>query len=157
MNHLGDSPAPRAHGIRESMRVSPSPLNIVHRASGDPRREQHLGPYCIESLIDEDEEGGITAYRVTIAPHEETSVSLHRRAEELYYVLSGCGMAVLNGQPHPIAAGEVLRLPPGTTHGFRTAGEPLEMLNIHAPGSRPNRDVFFPNGPPPEGFTPTGL
>jgi hypothetical protein len=27
------------------------------------------------------------------------------------------------------------------------------MLNIHTPGSRPDRDVYFVGGPAPEGFT----
>jgi len=30
--------------------------------------------------------------------------------------------------------------------------EPLDMLNIQTPGCRPDRDVYFVGGPPPEGF-----
>lgn len=130
------------------------PLQVVLRPSGDAARQQHLGPYRIEPLIDEDEEGAVTAYRVRIAPFQQTAVSLHRRAEELYYVLAGRGTAVLDGVAHPLSAGDFLRLPPGTTHAFITHDEPLEMLNTHTPGSRPNRDVYFPDGPPPEGFHP---
>ena len=44
-------------------------------------------------------------------------------------------------------------LPPGTTHGFVTGDEPLEMLDIHTPGSRPDRDVYFVDGATPEGFS----
>ena len=127
-------------------------LQIVHRASGDAARVKKLGPYEIESLIAPAEEGAATVYRVRIAPHEITSVSYHRIAEEFYYVIAGRGTAILDGTERKISAGELLRLPPGTTHGFVTADEPLDMLNIHTPGCRPDHDVYFVNGPAPEGF-----
>ena len=122
---------------------------IVHRAAGPI---QQLGPYGIETLIDRPEEGVLTAYRVHIAPGERTAVSYHRVAEELYYVLSGSGTAVLDGQPRAIAGGDLLRLPPGTTHGFITESAALHMLNIHSPGCRPDRDVHFVDGTAPAGF-----
>jgi mannose-6-phosphate isomerase-like protein (cupin superfamily) len=129
------------------------PLGLIHRRSGDPGRVQTLGPYAIESLIDPHEEGMGTAYRVRIGPNQRTAVSYHRLAEEYYYVLAGHGTAILDGREHALAPGDFLRLPPGTTHGFVTAAEPLEMLNLHSPGSRPDRDVYFV-GPVPEGFQP---
>ena len=128
------------------------PLGLIHRHGGDPSRVRRLGPYVLESLIDPEEEGAGTFYRVTIEPHQQTAVSFHRLAEEYYYVLSGRGKAILDGRTYPLAAGDFLRLPPGTTHGFATGDEPLEMLNIHTPGSRPDRDVYFVGSPPPEGF-----
>ena len=73
-------------------------------------------------------------------------------AEEFYYVLTGHGMALLGGREYPLEAGDFLRLPPGTTHGFITGDEPLEMLNIHVPGCRPDRDTHFADGEPPQGF-----
>ena len=128
-------------------------MKLIHRPSGDPDRTQRLGPYILESLIDADEEGAGTAYRVRIAPHERTAVSYHRVAEEYYYVLSGRGVAILDGREYPLVPGDFLRLPPGTTHGFVTGDEPLEMLDIHTPGSRPDRDVYFVDGAAPEGFS----
>lgn len=128
-------------------------MKLIHRTSGDPDRTQRLGPYTLESLIDADEEGAGTAYRVRIAPHERTAVSYHRVAEEYYYVLSGRGVAILDGREYPLTPGDFLRLPPGTKHGFVTGDEPLEMLDIHTPGSRPDRDVYFVDGAPPEGFS----
>jgi mannose-6-phosphate isomerase-like protein (cupin superfamily) len=128
------------------------PLGLIHRHCGDPSRVRRLGPYVLESLIDPQEEGAGTFYRVTIGPHQQTGVSFHGLAEEYYYVLSGRGKAILDGRPYALAAGDFLRLPPGTTHGFVTDDEPLEMLDIHTPGSRPDRDVYFVSGPPPEGF-----
>jgi hypothetical protein len=115
-------------------------LKLIHRHSGDSARTQRLGPYLLESLIDADEEGAGTVYRVRIAPHERTGVS-------------GRGVAILDGREYPLVPGDFLRLPPGTTHGFVTTDEPLELLDIHTPGSRPDRDVYFVDGDAPEGFT----
>lgn len=128
------------------------PLQILHVRDGENADVKHLGPYQIESLIPENQEQAGTAYRVRIEPHQRTSVSYHKIAEEYYYVLSGSGTAILNGIEHELRTGDFVRLPPGTTHGFVTRDEPLFMLDIHSPGSRPNRDVFFV-GETPEGFT----
>lgn len=126
-------------------------LPLVHRATGERRNAQALGPYLIETLLLPNEEGAMTAYRVRIEPGQRTSVSYHRVAEEIYFVLAGSGVALLNGARYPLKPGDFLRLPPGTTHGFITAAEPLDMLDIHAPGCRPDHDVYFV-GETPEGF-----
>jgi len=139
MDHVGRQPEHQA-------------LGIIHRRSGDPRRTQQLGPYRLETLVDAEEEGASIVHRVYVAPRERTSVSYHRIAEEFYFVISGSGTAILNGKEYPLSTGDFLRLPPGTTHGFVTAEEPLEMLNLQTPGCRPDRDVYFVDGPPPDGF-----
>lgn len=125
-------------------------LPLIHRRS-DSGTPQKLGPYEITSLITRSEEGSLTAYRVRIERQETTAVSYHEIAEELYYVIAGSGVAILNGERHPLATGDFLRLPPGTRHGFETGDEALEMLDIHSPGSRPDRDVYF-EGKTPDGF-----
>jgi mannose-6-phosphate isomerase-like protein (cupin superfamily) len=131
-------------------------LTLIHRHTPDPARRQYLGPYGIESLIDPEEEGAGTAYRVRIEPESRTSVSYHRIAEEYYFVIAGHGTAILDGIEHLLEPGDFLRLPPGTTHGFITHAEPLDMLDIHSPGSRPDRDVFFVESQVPEGFADLG-
>jgi quercetin dioxygenase-like cupin family protein len=128
-------------------------LALIHRHTPDVARRQYLGPYGIESLIEPEEEVAGTAYRVHIAAHERTAVSYHRIAEEYYFVLAGQGIAILDGVEHTLVAGDFLRLPPGMKHGFVTAEEPLDMLNIHTPGSRPDRDVYFEDERVPEGFS----
>jgi mannose-6-phosphate isomerase-like protein (cupin superfamily) len=112
---------------------------------------ERLGPYAIETLIRPDEEGAGTAYRVRIEPHSRTTVSYHKVAEEYYFVLSGSGTAILDGREVALRAGDFLRLPPGTTHGFVTKDEALEMLDVHSPGCRPDHDVYFV-GETPDGF-----
>ncbi len=126
-------------------------IPLIYRSSGDPQRTEHLGPYAIEALIEPHEEGAGTVYRVGIGPHCRTNISYHQVAEEYYFVLKGSGTAILNGEERMLRAGDFLRLPPGTTHGFATGTDALEMLNIHTPGCRPDRDVYFVDAVP-EGF-----
>jgi mannose-6-phosphate isomerase-like protein (cupin superfamily) len=141
----------RSELARPPMPAGPKASLLVHRPSGVASEIQRLGPYAIESLLRPDEEGAGTVYRVRIEPHSRTSVSYHKIAEEYYFVLAGRGVAILDGSPHALQPGDFLRLPPGTTHGFVTENEGLDMLDIHTPGSRPDRDVYFV-GDVPDGF-----
>ncbi len=136
---------PRDHSVSTNLSI----LHQTQASSGDIAK---LGPYEIETLIPRELEGAVTAYRVTIAPNERTNTSYHKIAEELYYVLAGRGTAYLDNIPHPLDAGDVLRLPPGTTHRFETDHESLVMLDIHVPGCRPDRDTYFVDETP-SGFT----
>jgi len=131
-------------------------LKLILRRSGDPERTERLGPYGLESLIEADEEGAATVWRVSIAPRQRTSVSYHLLAEEYYFVLAGSGTAILDGNPYPLAPGDFLRLPPGTKHAFVTTHEALDLLNVQTPGCRPDRDVYFADGAVPEGFADLG-
>ncbi len=126
-------------------------LLIKHIKEGEPVASITLGPYRIETLIAEEEELTMTAYRVTIVPGQWTTTSYHKNAEEIYYVLEGHGQARVDGSDCRIAKGDFLRLPPGTRHAFLAEGGPLVLLDIHSPGSRPGKDVFF-EGQPPPGF-----
>jgi len=123
-------------------------LDVIYRPSGDPARVRRLGAYGIEALIDAGEEGAGTVYRVRIEPGQRTGITYHQVAEEYDFILAGRGKAMINGREQPVKTGDFLRLPPGTTHGFITAEEPLEMLDIHTPGCRPDRDTFFVEAPP---------
>jgi mannose-6-phosphate isomerase-like protein (cupin superfamily) len=129
-----------------------SSLRVLHVREGEGTETARLGPYEIETLIPLADEGSATAYRVRIEPHQRTATSYHKVAEELYLVLAGSGVAVLDGVEHVLRAGDFLRLPPGTTHAFITGDEPLVMLDVHTPGSRPDRDVYF-IGETPAGFS----
>lgn len=140
--------APAMDSNRSLQHQSPS---VIHRKTGDVSRSVKLGPYQLETLIEPEEEITATFYRVQIDPHQRTAVSYHRVAEEFYFVLTGRGVGIIGGMAIPLEKGDFLRLPPGTTHQFVTEDEALEMLNIHCPGSRPDRDVYF-LGETPHGF-----
>jgi len=125
--------------------------HIIFHSSNSELDPQQLGPYGLETFISEPDEIHMTAYRVTVRPHSSTAIGYHQDAEEIYYVLGGSGFAVLNGEERRIQTGDFFRLPPGTTHGFITTEEALVMLDIHSPGSRPDRDIYF-TSETPDGF-----
>gem|GEM_PF-381980 len=121
--------------------------------SGVSTNIQQLGPYGIETLIELSEEGKTTAYRVHIQPNSKTSTSYHQVAEELYYVLSGSGIAFLNGKPFELKPGIFMRLPPGTWHAFEAFAEGLDMLDVHSPGAGPTGMFIFPKAKHPRAST----
>lgn len=41
----------------------------------------------------------------------------HKQATELYYVLEGEGVVVLNGEEHTVRKGSLVHIPPGVVHG----------------------------------------
>lgn len=67
-------------------------------------------------------------------------------------MIEGSGVAVLDDQEQLLEAGDFLRWAPGTRHRFETGETALVMLDLHCPGSRPDRDVYF-SADTPDGFT----
>ncbi|HIG29444.1 MAG TPA: cupin domain-containing protein [Verrucomicrobiales bacterium] len=41
----------------------------------------------------------------------------HKRSTELYYVLEGSGLVLLDGIEHEVKKGSLVHIPPGVTHG----------------------------------------
>lgn len=60
----------------------------------------------------------------------------HPDAEEILYVLSGQGDQMLDdGEPFPVAAGDVIYIPTGVYHSTINSGwEPLRIIAIYNPG-----------------------
>ena len=82
-----------------------------------------------------------SAYVVRMEPSQIKKPSYHKKGEELYYVLSGTGVAVLGGRDYKLSVGCFFRVPPGTVHQFTAGDEPLCMLNFQ---SLPVfSDIFF--------------
>lgn len=59
------------------------------------------------------------------------SVGLHPHAgdEEYYYILSGAGEMEMDGQKHPVAAGDIAAVFPGGSHALANTGaDPMRIL-----------------------------
>ena len=84
-----------------------------------------------------------SAYEVRIEPNQIKKPSYHKKGEELYYVLSGIGTAVLGGRDYKLRAGCFFRVPPGTVHQFKAGDKPLYMLNFHSPPVFADKDTYF--------------
>ena len=65
---------------------------------------------------------------------EGDSHNRHRGADQWLYVVSGGGVAIVNGTRHRIAARSLLLIEHGDEHEVRQTGkEPLRTLNIYVP------------------------
>ncbi|NNM75285.1 cupin domain-containing protein [Enterovirga aerilata] len=64
--------------------------------------------------------------------HVESHV--HKVQEQIYHVLSGEGILVLDGERHLVRANDVTFIPPGVVHEFHNTGiDPLVFLVITSP------------------------
>lgn len=58
----------------------------------------------------------------------------HRGADQWLFVVSGTGLAVVNGKRQMLKAGSLVLIERGTTHEIRNTGRTLlETLNIYVP------------------------
>lgn len=65
----------------------------------------------------------------------------HRGADEVAYIVSGRGRAIVGADTVPVAPGATIFVPEGTPHGFINDAEaPLEYLVVHGPAA--NVDAF---------------
>lgn len=74
------------------------------------------------------------ALRVALPPGAGYPVHRHAAVERVVYVLSGSGVHEGAGGAQPLAADDVLVLPPGAWHGLRATGaEPARVLILYTP------------------------
>ncbi|MEN1678307.1 MAG: cupin domain-containing protein [Planctomycetota bacterium] len=67
----------------------------------------------------------------------------HRRHTELYYVLEGEGLIELDGEVHPLRAGDAVLIEPGCRHrAICPPGGTLRVLNVPVPSFDPADEWF---------------
>jgi len=95
----------RAAGQVQAFRISPQDTNYF------------------ACLFDPIAEGaGFTMVVEIFAPGGATPANSHRRAQEVFYVLRGQGVAVADGVEQPIRQGDSFMIKPGTDHIVRNPG-----------------------------------
>jgi len=73
----------------------------------------------------------------TVAPSQTTTPHYHVKTEEIYYILSGQGLMMLEEDEREVMAGDAILIPPGKRHCIRNTGETdLTFLCCCAPGYR---------------------
>src|SRR5690348_1195 len=78
----------------------------------------------------------VQAAEMTLAPGSNTGGpdNRHRGADQWMYVVSGTGLAVIDGVQQPLQAGSLLVIEHGETHEIRcTGGQPLRTVNFYSP------------------------
>ena len=97
----------------------------------------------IDQLLPREACEQFSAYLVRMEPFQIKKPSYHQKGEELYYVVSGEGEAVLDGNNYKLKEGCFFRVPPGIVHQFSTSDHPLSILNFHSPPVFPDKDTYF--------------
>lgn len=71
---------------------------------------------------------------MTVPVGGEIGDEVHPETDQILTFISGTGQADLNGETHPIEAGDQCAVPAGTQHNFRNTGdEPLILYTIYSP------------------------
>jgi mannose-6-phosphate isomerase-like protein (cupin superfamily) len=71
----------------------------------------------------------------------------HRGSDQWLFVLSGTGMALLEGTRLPLRAGTLLLIERGRTHEIRNNGRtPLKTLNLYVPPAYTAQGDPLPRG-----------
>lgn len=71
---------------------------------------------------------------MAIPPGGDIGTEMHPHVEQLIFIESGQGKAVMNGAESPLARGDVLVVTPGTRHDvINTGTEPLRIYTVYAP------------------------
>jgi len=97
----------------------------------------------IDQLLPREACEQFSAYLVRMEPCQIKKPSYHKMGEELYYVVSGAGKAVLDGNNYELKEGCFFRVPSGIVHEFSTDDQSLCMLNLHSPPVFSDKDTYF--------------
>lgn len=78
----------------------------------------------------------VQAAQMVLAPGSSTGGprNRHAGADQWLYVVSGTGLAVIDGESHPLGQGSLLVIERGEAHEIRATGEqPLSTINFYSP------------------------
>lgn len=117
--------------------IPPAPLSTLVRHEGEAPREQSTCGWRDLLISREDEQVAAWAHAVDI---EEAKPHYHKHATELYYVLEGAGVVLLDGTEHPVRKGSLVHIPPGVVHGARGR---MRVLVVGIPNIADD-DLYFP-------------
>jgi len=134
---------------------------VKHLPAGDGRAFALMGSTLTFKDEPQDNGGAMLAFEhrcppgLGVPPHRE-------RNHEAFYVLEGTLVVEVAGQPHELARGDFLHIPPGVAHSLHNPGpDPVRVLTIVSPGegharffSTLGEPVGDPSSPPPPGTPP---
>jgi mannose-6-phosphate isomerase-like protein (cupin superfamily) len=91
----------------------------------------------------------VQAAEMVVAPgaSEGGPENRHRGADQWLYVVSGTGLAIVDGSEQPLAPGSLLVIERGENHEVRnTGGEPLKTVNFYHPPAYDSDEEPLPAG-----------
>ena len=132
-----DCGAPPSAGADQAAQQNPS--SVVHER--DFARQQpgpHGGPGATTGYPLFADAPGLPLVMRKRVLHEGAGIGLHQHhKDEIYYVVSGRGRYVLDGEVHDVAAGNAMLTRAGSTHAIEQVGEEDLVLLLAYPMSSP--------------------
>jgi len=122
---------------QEIGRASVGPVLIRHE--GEAPRERSTCGWRDRLISREDEGIGVAAWAHAV-DIDGARLHYHKRGTELYYVLEGEGVVVLDGVDHAVKKGSLVHIPPGVVHGARGK---MRVLVVGIPDIADD-DLFLP-------------
>lgn len=116
------------------------PLSTFLRHEGEAPRERSTCGWR-DRLISREDQGNVAAWAHAV-DIDGAREHYHRRSTELYYVLDGEGVVLLDGTEHPVRKGSIVHIPPGVVHGAKGR---MRVLVVGIPDIADD-DLFFPGG-----------
>ena len=108
--------------------VAHDPGGVIGRSEGE-RLEVPFANWIVKASPKSGTQGSELHWFST-GPGFSTGLHVHLEADELFYVLSGTGMATVNDEESAIGEGDVIFIPKGVDHKLVSTGngENLELL-----------------------------
>jgi quercetin dioxygenase-like cupin family protein len=113
-------------------------LKTLVRHEGEVPRERSTCGWRDRLISREDSEVAAWAHAVDIDGARE---HYHKQSTELYYVLNGDGVVLLDGDEHPVRKGSLVHIPPGVVHGAKGR---MRVLVVGIPDIADD-DLYFPD------------
>ena len=143
-------PALAAHVVRDTDCGAPPSVGADQAAQQNPSSVVHERDFARQQPGPHGGPGATTGYPLFAdAPglplvmrkrvlHEGAGIGLHQHhKDEIYYVVSGRGRYVLDGEVHDVAAGNAMLTRAGSTHAIEQVGEEDLVLLLAYPVSSP--------------------
>ena len=113
-------------------------LKTLVRHEGEAPRERSTCGWRDRLISREDSDVAAWAHAVDI---DGARLHYHKRSTELYYVLHGEGVVLLDGVEHPVKPGSIVHIPPGVVHGAKGR---MRVLVVGIPDIADD-DLYLPN------------
>ncbi|MGX2032433.1 MULTISPECIES: cupin domain-containing protein [Methylocaldum] len=80
---------------------------------------------------------------MTLQPREEIGVETHEEHDQFIRIEAGTGVAVLNGEEHPLSDGVAVVIPAGVEHNVinTSSDQPLRLYTLYSPPEHPDGTV----------------
>ena len=92
------------------------PRNLITRHEDEAPQEKSACGYRYRLLSHEDKDKDVAAWAHAV-DIDGAKLHYHKIATELYYVLSGEGKVLLDGEEQDVRPGSMIHIPPGVVHG----------------------------------------